>query len=65
MARSRGHEPLEPANHSFASDNVAGIHPHVIEALIAANTGSAGPYGDGPWTRARAPTARDAPTVAA
>ena len=41
----------EPPNHSFASDNVASAHPHVIEALIAANTGSAGPYGDDPWTR--------------
>ena len=41
----------EPPSHSFASDNVASAHPHVIEALIAANTGSAGPYGDDPWTR--------------
>jgi threonine aldolase len=40
----------EPPNHSFASDNVASAHPHVIEALSAANTGSAAPYGDDPWT---------------
>lgn len=40
----------QPPNHSFASDNVAGAHPHVIEALSAANTGSAAPYGDDPWT---------------
>jgi threonine aldolase len=41
----------EPPIHSFASDNVAGAHPNVIEALIAANTGSAPPYGDDAWTR--------------
>jgi threonine aldolase len=37
--------------HSFASDNVAGAHPKVIEALIAANKGSSPPYGEDPWTR--------------
>jgi threonine aldolase len=46
-----GVTPPEPPIHSFASDNVAGAHQNVIEALIAANTGSAAPYGDDPWTR--------------
>ena len=45
----------EPPRHSFASDNVAGAHPQVLEALVAANDGSALPYGEDPWT-ARAVT---------
>jgi threonine aldolase len=36
--------------HSFASDNVAGAHPAVLEAIRAANDGSAAPYGADPWT---------------
>jgi threonine aldolase len=40
----------EPPLHSFASDNVAGAHPDVIEAIAAANAGSALPYGEDPWT---------------
>jgi threonine aldolase len=36
--------------HSFASDNVAGAHPAVLEAIAAANTGTAAPYGADPWT---------------
>lgn len=40
----------EPPLQSFASDNVAGAHPAVIEALSAANVGSVRPYGDDPWT---------------
>jgi threonine aldolase len=39
-----------PPNQSFASDNAAGAHPAVIEAIRAANTGGAPPYGDDPWT---------------
>lgn len=35
---------------SFASDNWAGIHPEVLEAIAAANTGSARSYGGDPWT---------------
>jgi threonine aldolase len=35
---------------SFASDNAAGAHPRVIEALRDANVGSALPYGQDPWT---------------
>jgi threonine aldolase len=35
---------------AFASDNAAGAHPTVIEALVAANTGHALAYGSDPWT---------------
>jgi threonine aldolase len=40
---------------SFASDNNAGVHPEVLEALAAANTGHTVGYGDDDYTdRARA-----------
>ena len=35
----------------FASDNSAGVHPAVLDALLAANDGHAIAYGDDPWTR--------------
>src|SRR5215813_348331 len=35
---------------SFGSDNHAGAHPGVVEAIIAANTGDAAPYGADDWT---------------
>ena len=35
---------------SFASDNNAGIHPEVIEAIAAANDGHVVAYGDDPYT---------------
>lgn len=38
--------PLRP----FASDNLAGAHPTVIQALIEANVGHALPYGADPYT---------------
>jgi len=41
--------PPAPAR-SFASDNVAGAHPAVIEAIAGANHGHAAPYGEDPWT---------------
>ena len=34
----------------FASDNGASVHPVVLEAIQAANRGSALAYGDDPWT---------------
>lgn len=34
----------------FASDNTSGVHPKVMQALLAANEGPAVPYGDDPWT---------------
>ncbi len=39
-----------PPSCSFASDNAAGAHPAVMEALVAANTGHALAYGSDPWT---------------
>jgi threonine aldolase len=42
--------PTPPAC-SFASDNAAGAHPLVLEAVSEANTGHALAYGDDRWTR--------------
>jgi threonine aldolase len=39
-----------PVRREFASDNHAGAHPEVIEALVAANAGHADSYGNDPWT---------------
>jgi threonine aldolase len=36
--------------HDFASDNHAGAHPGVIEAIAAANAGHVGGYGADAWT---------------
>jgi threonine aldolase len=38
--------------HDFASDNHAGVHPDVLEAVVAANVGHTPAYGDDPWTAA-------------
>ena len=38
------------ASRSFASDNNAGVHPHVMEAIQAANDGHVIAYGDDPFT---------------
>lgn len=35
---------------SFTSDNDAGAHPKVLEAVLAANAGATLAYGDDPWT---------------
>ncbi|MDX6583376.1 MAG: threonine aldolase [Solirubrobacterales bacterium] len=45
--------------HDFASDNHAGAHPEVLEAIAAANEGHAGSYGDDPWTRRAEEVMRD------
>ncbi|MFI6604349.1 threonine aldolase family protein [Nonomuraea sp. NPDC050536] len=37
---------------SFASDNHAGVHPTILEAMAAANEGDAPAYGDDRWTAA-------------
>ena len=43
---------LPPApERSFASDNAAGAHPAVLEAVARANRGHALAYGDDDWTR--------------
>jgi threonine aldolase len=36
---------------SFASDNNAGVHPEIIEAIARANQGHVVAYGDDPYTR--------------
>src|SRR3954471_9485793 len=36
---------------AFASDNWAGIHPEVLDALAAANVGHVPSYGADPYTR--------------
>ncbi len=41
-----------PPSRSFSSDNAAGAHPAVIEAVSRANVGHAVAYGDDEWTRA-------------
>ena len=41
-----------PPRASFASDNAAGAHPKVLDALVAANDGPALAYGDDPHTAA-------------
>jgi threonine aldolase len=42
---------LSPPQSSFASDNTAGAHPEVLQALVEAAAGPAGAYGDDPWTQ--------------
>jgi len=37
--------------YDFRSDNVDGAAPELLDALVAANAGTAGPYGDDDWTR--------------
>ncbi len=41
--------PTAPTR-AFASDNAAGAHPQVLEALVAANDGHALAYGSDKWT---------------
>ncbi|MED7928591.1 beta-eliminating lyase-related protein [Nonomuraea sp. LP-02] len=43
-------DPMYPK--SFASDNHAGVHPDILEAMAAANQGDAPAYGDDTWTAA-------------
>lgn len=38
------------ARRHFASDNYAGMHPEVLQALASANGGHEPSYGHGPWT---------------
>ncbi len=43
--------PHPVPEHFFASDNNAGVHPQVMEAMSAVNHGHALAYGDDPWTK--------------
>ena len=45
-------EPLDPRIVAFASDNYAGVHPAVLQAIADANQGCTPAYGDDPWTAA-------------
>jgi threonine aldolase len=45
------HAPDRPTR-NFASDNNAGVHPEVLEAIARANQGHVVAYGDDPYTRA-------------
>jgi len=42
-------KPVKPSR-SFASDNNAGVHPEIMEAIAAANDGHVIAYGDDPYT---------------
>jgi threonine aldolase len=42
---------MTSATYDFRSDNVGSAAPELIEAVAAANTGTAAPYGDDDWTR--------------
>lgn len=42
-------KPMAPSR-SFASDNNAGVHPRILEAIVAANSGHVIAYGDDPYT---------------
>ncbi len=44
---------------NFCSDNVGGIHPRILEALIAGNTGEVMPYGADPYTKRAEARLRD------
>ena len=44
-------QPLRLPTRSFASDNNAGVHPEVLEAIARANQGHVVAYGDDPYTR--------------
>ncbi|MDO5662984.1 MAG: beta-eliminating lyase-related protein [Brachybacterium sp.] len=45
------HDPPAPLDPSFASDNVAGASPEILEALSEISRGAAAPYGDDPESR--------------
>jgi threonine aldolase len=52
-------DDLAPPSHSFASDNSAGVHPRVMDALEAANEGHALAYGADRYTVEAADRFRD------
>jgi threonine aldolase len=42
---------LTQLSRAFASDNNAGVHPEIVDAIARANQGQVGAYGDDPYTR--------------
>ncbi len=49
MTQARRHDPAVKA---FASDNYAGVHPEILQAIVLANEGHQTPYGDDVYTEA-------------
>jgi threonine aldolase len=43
-------QPKQESGRAFASDNWAGVHPEVLEAMAAANVGHVPSYGGDPYT---------------
>lgn len=52
--------PSDIPTRTFASDNWAGVHPEVIAAIAAANSGHAASYGEDAYTRSVVAKLRDA-----
>ncbi len=52
--------PPAPSRKSFGSDNHAGTHPAVLDALAGASQGDVTAYGDDPWTERAAAQLSDA-----
>lgn len=49
------HDPTAKHDHdlgelNFASDNISGVSPEIMAALVEANSGNASSYGSDPWT---------------
>lgn len=40
----------DPQRRSFFSDNLSGVHPEVLEAIVTADGGAVDSYGDDPYT---------------
>ena len=57
-ARPGNSAGLAPSHRQFASDTWAPMCPAAVEALVAAATGHAEPYGDDPWTHRAAELVR-------
>jgi threonine aldolase len=49
----------DPSARGFASDNYAGVHPEILEAIAAANGGHVGSYGADPYTAAATEVLRE------
>ena len=52
--------PSDTPSRAFSSDNWAGVHPEVVAAIVAANSGHASSYGFDDYTRSVVERLRDA-----
>ena len=50
--------PSDTPSRAFSSDNWAGVHPEVVAAIVAANSGHASSYGFDDYTRSVVETLR-------